>query len=146
MAFLREQDVLPAALVKPPSAPKAFLRGYRHWLAAERDLSEMTILRYANLARRFLDTTVRPAEVGRGSVHAARERAGEFGFRARTRGRGSFALAPPGRAGSGDFSVVGRRMEGCRPARFTDATEVEKLVGSCDGTRTSDTRDLGKYS
>lgn len=157
MAFLREQGVLPAALVKPPTALQVFFRGYRQWLTDECDLAKMTILRYVNLARRFLDITdgersdMRDPSVLRGSDVAA------------------FMLLESGRVSLGsarghvaelrsllryihlrhvtelDLAISVPSVAGWRDAGQPDslaASEVEKLVGFCDGTRASATRDL----
>ncbi|WP_329056230.1 hypothetical protein OG738_21755 [Amycolatopsis sp. NBC_01488] len=53
LRFLRGEGVIgdPPA---PESALERLLVGYRGWLVTERSLAEMTIIRYENLARRFL--------------------------------------------------------------------------------------------
>jgi site-specific recombinase XerD len=53
LRFLRSEGVL-AEPPAPESAVDRLLVDYRRWLVTERGLAEMTIIRYENLARRFL--------------------------------------------------------------------------------------------
>jgi len=59
--YLRSQDLL--VVVAPPSTPvDALLTDYRTWLVVDRGLAAPTVLRYENLARRFIEE--RAAEDG----------------------------------------------------------------------------------
>ncbi|WP_436501727.1 tyrosine-type recombinase/integrase [Actinokineospora sp. HUAS TT18] len=53
LRFLRSEGVL-AEVPAPESGMDSLLVDYRGWLVAERGLAEATIVRYENLARRFL--------------------------------------------------------------------------------------------
>jgi site-specific recombinase XerD len=53
LRFLRDEGVL-GEPVEPDSAVERLLIDYRKWLVKERGLAQATVLRYENLARRFL--------------------------------------------------------------------------------------------
>jgi len=53
-AILRDEGVLPPRPVAEATAVAAVLAEYRQWMFSEKDLAATTVLRYENLARRFL--------------------------------------------------------------------------------------------
>lgn len=61
LAFLREQGVVVESHVEN-DPQRLLLADYRCWLIQERGLAQMTVLRYENLARRFL--TLHPPDAG----------------------------------------------------------------------------------
>ena len=54
LRYLRAEGVI-AGPPEPESPTGRLLADYRRWLVAERGLAESTVIRYENLARRFLD-------------------------------------------------------------------------------------------
>lgn len=54
LEYLRDEHVISAAAVPSPTALEELVGTYRDWLTAERGLAAPTVLRYENLARRFL--------------------------------------------------------------------------------------------
>lgn len=75
MSYLREAGLVPAA--EPASTPlTVLLEQYRCWMVQERGLAAITVLRYANTARRFLekyaveDGELRPKQLSGSDVHA----------------------------------------------------------------------------
>lgn len=153
--YLRSEGLL--ADEQPPSTPvEELVRDYRGWLVADRGLAAATVLRYENLARRFL--VERAAQDGerfvanltgahvvgfllrestRVSVGAAKGRVAELRSLLRflhVRGLTATALASavPPVAGWRDTSIP----------RGLAAVEVERLLDSCDRGHTGGVRDL----
>lgn len=54
LEYLRDEHVIPAAAGAPHTALDELVDTYRDWLTEERGLAAPTVLRYENLARRFL--------------------------------------------------------------------------------------------
>ena len=54
LEYLRDEHVIPVVVVPAPTAFEGLVGSYRGWLIAERGLAMSTVLRYENLARRFL--------------------------------------------------------------------------------------------
>lgn len=70
LRFLRSERVIgdpPAST----SAPERLLIDYRRWLVTERGLAEATIIRYENLARRFLQQHLADGDVELGALGGA---------------------------------------------------------------------------
>jgi integrase/recombinase XerD len=143
---LREDGVLaprPTAVVSPL---EALLADYRQWLVHDKDLAAMTVLRYENLARRFLqigqpageliDTTMLSgleisafilAESGRVSLGSARGRVAEMRSLLRylyLTDRTSWNLA-------GCVPSVAGWRDAHLPVALS-AGQVEAIVDSCD--------------
>lgn len=155
LRFLRTMDVIPARAVVLPTAVEALVGHYRRWLIGERDLASTTVLRYENLARRFLsgdqpagpliDLTVLSgrqvsafilAESRRVSLGSARGRVGELRSLLRY-------LYLSGRVVS-DLSVCVPSVAGWRDGHLpvsVSSAEVELMVASCDCTRSTGLRD-----
>lgn len=64
--YLRGEGVVALPVSMPVTAVEALIGEYRSWLVDERGLAAMTVLRYENLARRFLEE--RSAAAGDGFV------------------------------------------------------------------------------
>ncbi len=54
LEYLRDEHMIPVVAVPPLTAFEELVGSYRDWLSAERGLATSTVLRYENLARRFL--------------------------------------------------------------------------------------------
>src|SRR5699024_2233267 len=54
LSFLRDHGAVPAIVDAPSSELDIFMETYRDWLVNTRGLAATTVLRYVNLARRFL--------------------------------------------------------------------------------------------
>lgn len=155
LEYLRDEHVVPAAIVPVPTALEEFVGVYRDWLVTERGLAPPTVLRYENLARRFLrEHSISTGEVNvqgltgadvsgfvlaerdRVSLGAVKGRAGELRSLLRflhLRGLIPVALATavPAIAGWRDAAI---------PKTMT-APEVQALIDSCDRTRPEGARD-----
>jgi len=155
LAYLRDEHVIPMVAMPPSTALDELVGTYRDWLTSERGLAAPTVLRYENLARRFLREHASGkdgvnvealtgvdvigfvlAESARTSLGAVKGRVTELrsllGF-LHLRGLIPMALAtavPP---------VAGWRDTGI-PKTLT-ATDVQALVDSCDRTRSAGVRD-----
>jgi integrase/recombinase XerD len=155
LSFLREEGVVPAVVPAAPSVLEALVQQYRRWLIDERDLAAATVLRYENLARRFLissdeDTklidldTLRGTQVSafmlaesrRVSLGSARGRVAEL--RSLLRYLYLFELIGLNLAVSVP-SVAGWRDAGL-PISVSVA-DVENMVASCDCSLTTGRRD-----
>lgn len=152
---LRAMDVIPARAVVSPTAVEVLVENYRQWLIGERDLASTTVLRYENLARRFLsgdqpagpliDLTVLGgkqvsafilSESRRVSVGSARGRVAELRSLLRY-------LYLSGHVAS-DLSVCVPSVAGWRDAHLpvsVSPAQVELMVASCDCTRSTGLRD-----
>lgn len=154
--FLRHEGVLATVEVVAPSPAEAVLADYVTWLVHERGLAAPTVLRYENLARRFLQhrsTVAGPtfvedlsgadvvafllAETARLSVGAAKGCVAELRSLLRflyLDGRVQLALATvvPPVAGWHDTGV---------PTGLA-ATQVQRLLDSCDRSGPVGTRDF----
>lgn len=144
---------LPGAL--PPSEVEVLIDGFRRWMIDERGLAAVTVLRYENTARRFLNErhdacgarfitslTARDVvgflvvECGRVSAGSAKGRVAELrallrylflhGFTSR-----SLAVAIPPVAG----------WHGTTIPRTITATRIEELIASCDTACATGRRD-----
>lgn len=154
--FLRDQGAVPAIVDIPSSELDIFMELYRNWLVNTRGLAATTVLRYVNLARRFLTepgssglsminlqalrggdvSDFLMAEVSRVSLGAARGRVAEL--RSLLRYLQSQDLV------QGDLAASVPSVAGWHAAGLPDslsAADVQKLLDSCDGTRKSDPRD-----
>jgi site-specific recombinase XerD len=145
LSYLREVGVTPEA--KPPQTPLGALLGeYRMWLVQERGLAAVTVLRYENTARRFLQQqamaggVLKPAglagadinafllrECGRVSAGSAKGRVAEL--RAVLRFLYLRGLTPL-RLGTAVPPVGGWRLAGLPP--MMTAADVQLLLDSCD--------------
>jgi site-specific recombinase XerD len=146
LAFLRDEGVMAVAVVAVPTPVDDLITDYRAWLVHERGLAAQTVLRYENLARRFLGERAAIAgagfveeltgadvvgfllaEAGRVSVDSAKGRVTELRSLLRflyLKGRTPLALAaavPP---------VAGWHDKGV-PAGLP-AVEVQRLLDGCD--------------
>ena len=146
LGYLRDEGVITAPPAELPTPLAELISRYRSWLVTDRALAAATVLRYENLARRFLAGHVRPgetvqvedlsgadvtafllAECARVSVGSAKGRVA--GLRALLRflylqgmtPRFLAAAVPPA-AGWRDATV---------PAGMT-ASDMERLLASCD--------------
>jgi integrase/recombinase XerD len=54
LEYLRDEHVIPTETVPVPTVLEEFVGTYRDWLITERGLAASTVLRFENLARRFL--------------------------------------------------------------------------------------------
>jgi site-specific recombinase XerD len=156
VAYLREAKVLEVPAVEPLSPVETVLVGFRSWMIDERGLAAGTVLRYENTARRFLnqrhaavgdafitDLTAKHVtgflvvECGRVSAGSAKGRVAELrallrylflkGFTQR-----SLAVAIPPVAGWHGTTI---------PKTITPG-KVNELIGSCDVTTATGTRDV----
>jgi site-specific recombinase XerD len=148
LSYLREAGVTPVA--KPPQTPLGALLGeYRVWLVRERGLAAVTVLRYENTARRFLQRAMAGGvlksagltgadvnafllrECGRISAGSAKGRVAEL--RAILRFLYLQDLTPL-RLGTAVPPVGGWRLAALPPAMT--AADVQLLLDKCD--RSSD--------
>ena len=156
LAYLRETGVVPAE--NPCLSPLAEVLGqYRTWMVGERGLAAMTVLRYENAARRFLQEQAtdgagvfEPAgltgadinafllrECGRVSAGSAKGRVAELRSLLRflyLRG------ITPSRLGTAVPPVGGWRFAGLPPHSLT-ATQVQRLLDSVDRSSDAGVRD-----
>lgn len=155
LEYLRDEHVIPVVAVPQPTALDELVGTYRDWLISQRGLAASTVLRYENLARRFLREHASGedrvnvealtgvdvsgfvlAESVRVSLGAVKGRVTELRSLLRflhVRGLIPLALAtavPP---------VAGWRDTGI-PKTLT-ATDVQALVDSCDRTQSAGVRD-----
>lgn len=155
LEFLREKGVVPAVAIVSPSAVETVVGQYRWWLIDERDLAATTVLRYENLARRFLragqhegeliDLTALGgaqvsafmlAESGRVSLGSARGRVAELRSLLRylyISGRIRWDLA-------GSVPSVAGWRDAHLPVSLSPA-QVEAMLASCDCTQSTGRRD-----
>lgn len=151
---LMSQGVVEAPAPEPKSEVEQFLDEFRDWMRRDRGLAETTVLRYENMARRFLtERTGAPgtvtgvtsvevnafllSECSRVSVGSAKGRVAELRVLLRflfLRGltSGSLAAAVPPVAGWHDTSI---------PASI-DSGQVQALLDSCDRDTRVGIRDL----
>jgi len=155
LEYLRDEHVIPAAAVPAPTALEELVGTYRDWLTAERGLAAPTVLRYENLARRFLRehasgkdgvnlealtgvdvSSFVLAECARVSLGAVKGRITELRSLLRflhLRGLTPMVLAtavPP----------VAAWRDTAIPKTLT-ATDVQALIDSCDPTHSAGARD-----
>lgn len=155
LEYLRDERVIAAAAVPVPTALEEFVGTYRDWLVTERGLASATVVRYENLAWRFL----REHSIGTGEVNVQGLTGADVS---------SFVLAERARVSLG--AVKGRAVElrsllrflhlrGLIPmalatavppiAGWRDAAipqtmtvpEVQALIDSCDRTGPEGARD-----
>lgn len=156
LAYLRATG---AALQAPPSvAPLDILLGqYRAWMLSERGLSESTVLRYVNTARRFLreqavrDGVLSPAVLTGADVNAfllrecARVSAGSAKGRvAELRSVLRFLYVhggTPRQLGTAVPPVGGWRLASLPPPAMS-AADVQRVLDSVDGASDVGTRDF----
>lgn len=155
LEYLRDEHVVPARSVPPPTPVEQLVAAYRDWLINDRGLAAPTVLRYENTARRFLrehavtggDVNVEVltgadvssfllAECARVSVGAAKGRVAELRSLLRflhLRGLTPLALAAavPPVAGWNHTTI---------PKTLTVA-DVQGLVDSCDRSHPTGARD-----
>ncbi|WP_198413623.1 MULTISPECIES: site-specific integrase [unclassified Cryobacterium] len=155
LELLREQGVLAPLPVAAVSPLESVLTDYRQWLFQEKDLATMTVLRYENLARRFLqigqpaghlvDTSTLSgthvsafilAESGRVSLGSARGRVAEMRSLLRylfitERTSWNLAGCVPSVAGWRDAHL---------PVSLS-VEQVEAMVASCDCSTSTGRRD-----
>lgn len=145
LEYLRDERVIAGVVVAPPSAVESLLGTYRDWLVNDRGLAEATVLRYGNLARRFLlsradgdsvdvqgltgndVTTFLLAECARVSLGSAKGRVAELRSLLRflhVRGLTRLAL------GAAVPPVAGWRDAGL--PLTVSASDVQALLDSCD--------------
>ncbi len=156
LTYLRELGVTPAR--QASQTPLATLLGeYRRWMLQERGLAPMTVLRYENTARRFLqqqamiDGVLEPAhltgvdinafllrECGRVSAGSAKGRVAEL--RAVLRFLYLQGLTPL-RLGTAVPPVGGWRLATLPPPAMHVA-DVQSLLDSCDRTTDVGVRDF----
>jgi len=156
LTYLRDVGVVSAA--RPSSTPLARLLGqYRCWMVQERGLAAMTVLRYENTARRFLQEQ---ATVGEAFAPAGLTGADVNAFLLRECGRVSVGSAKgrvaelrsvlrflylqditPLRLGAAVLPVGGWRLAALPPPAMT-ATEVQRLLDSCDRSSAVGSRDF----
>jgi len=156
LAYLREAGVVPAA--KPSLTPLGELLGqYRSWMVQERGLAAMTVLRYENTARRFLQEQAsvgdlfEPAALTGWDINAfllrecARVSAGSAKGRvAELRSILKFLYLQgitPLRLGTAVPPVGGWRFATLPPPAMT-ATDVQRLLDSCDHSTSTGIRDF----
>jgi site-specific recombinase XerD len=146
---LRDLDVVPP---EKPAAVDPLIGEYRGWMVDDRGLAPSTVLRYENLAVRFLDrvgdrplgsltgqdvSTFLLAETARVSVGSAKGRVTEmrsllrFLFLTGRTGHALAASVPP---------VAGWHDKGV--PRGAKAPDVARLLGSCDPVTLTGVRDL----
>ena len=154
--YLRDEGVVAVPEPAPATALDELIGRYRQWLIAERGLAPATVLRYEKLARRFLGQRARPgepaavaglsgaevtafllAECARVSTGSAKGRVAELRALFRflyLRGMTlrNLAEAVPPVAGWRDTSVP----------RGMAASDMEKLLASCDRSRPAGARDF----
>lgn len=155
LGYLREAGVTPVA--KPSETPLGALLGeYRVWLAGERGLAAVTVLRYEGTARWFLQQqamaggVLKPAglagadvnafllrECGRVSAGSAKERVAEL--RSVLRFLYLQGLTPL-RLGTAVPPVGGWRLAALLPAMT--AADVQLLLDSCDRSSDVGVRDF----
>ena len=148
LGYLRDEGVITASPAELPTPLEVLVSRYRSWLVTERALAPATVLRYENLAHRFLAGHVQPdgaravqvedlsgaavtafllAECARVSVGSAKGRVAElrallrFLYLQGMTPRFLAAAVPPV-AGWRDTTV---------PAGMT-ASDMERLLASCD--------------
>ncbi len=156
LEYLRDEHVIAPVAGAPVTAFEELVGSYREWLSGERGLAPSTVLRYENLARRFLrehgsgadGVDVRAltgvvvsgfvlAECARVSRGAVKGRITELRSLLRflyLRGLTPMTLAPavPAVAGWRDTAI---------PQTLT-AADVQALIDSCDRSRTAGIRDF----
>ncbi len=156
LSYLREAGVVPAA--EPSLTPLGELLGqYRSWMVQERGLAPMTVLRYENTARRFLQEQ---ASVGDAFEPAALTGVDVNAFLLRECGRVSAGSAKgrvaelrsilrflylrgitPLQLGTAVPAVGGWRLAALPPQTMT-AADVQGLLDSCDRSSAVGTRDF----
>ena len=155
LEYLRDEHVIPAATVPVPTALEEFVGAYRDWLVTERGLAAPTVLRYENLARRFL----REHSIGAGEVNVQGLTGADVsGFVLVERARVSLG-AVKGRAAELRSLLRFLHLRGLIPmalaaavppiAGWRDAaipktltvSDVQALIDSCDRTRPEGARD-----
>jgi len=154
LGYPRDEGVITASPAELPTPLEVLVSRYRSWLVTERALAPATVLRYENLARRFLAGHVQPdgavqvedlsgadvtafllAECARVSVGSAKGRVAElrallrFLYLQGMTPRFLAAAVPPV-AGWRDATV---------PAGMT-ACDMERLLASCDRSATAGLR------
>jgi site-specific recombinase XerD len=154
LGYLTDAGVITAPAAVPATPLEELISRYRSWLVTGRGLAPATVLRYENLARRFLAGLVRPGEVvqveglsgtevtafllaecGRVSVGSAKGRVAElrallrFMYLQGMTPRFLAAAVPPV-AGWRDTTV---------PSGMT-AADMERLLASCDRSAVSGLR------
>lgn len=153
--YLRDEHVVAPVTVAPLSAVEELVGSYRDWLVGDRGLAPSTVLRYENLACRFLreygggrdgvDVQGLTATVVSGFVLAESARVSRGAVKGRItelrsllrflylRGLTPMALAPavPSVASWRDTAI---------PQTLT-ASDVQALIDSCDRSRTAGIRD-----
>jgi hypothetical protein len=115
LQYLRTEGVI-ADPPEPESPMGRLLADYRRWLVTERGLAESTVIRYENLARRFLELH----SVGDGVDAAALTGAEVVAFRRLSQGPGGRTAVPaegPLRAWADAALVDHRSSSGRRMAR-----------------------------
>jgi integrase/recombinase XerD len=156
LGYLRDRGVVALAAAVPTTPVEELVAGYRTWLVVDRGLAAATVLRYENLARRFLQqgaaedgsrfvedltgadvTAFLLQESARVSVGAAKGRVTELRSLLRflylkELTPVALAAAVPPVAGWHDTGV---------PAGLA-ATDVGRLLDSCDRTDPGGIRDL----
>jgi site-specific recombinase XerD len=155
LEMLREQQVIADKLAPAPSALDVLLARYRDWMVEDRGLADATVLRYENLARRFLQdwsthrgvdvagmtgatvSTFLLDECGRVSVGAAKGRVAELRSLLRFLYVQGLTAAPlaasvPPVAGWTHTTVP----------RSVTAAQVQDLLDSCDRTCAVGIRDF----
>ena len=154
LEMLREQQVVAEKVAPEPSVLDVLIDRYRDWMVEDRGLAAATVLRYENLARRFLQdrstnervdvasltgATVSAFllnESGRVSVGAAKGRVAEL--RSLLRFLYVEGLTPVPLAASVP-PVAG--WQHTTVPRSVTAEQVQGLLDSCDRTRTVGVRD-----
>ena len=156
LEYLRDEHVIPVVAVPPLTSFEELVGSYRDWLIGERGLAMSTVLRYENLARRFLrehasgedgvnvqgltgvDLNVfvlaECARVSRGAVKGRITELRSLLSFLYLRGLTPMALAPavPAVAGWRDTAI---------PQTLT-AADVQALIDSCDRSRGAGIRDF----
>jgi site-specific recombinase XerD len=156
LSYLRHEKVVAGAASMPWTPVEALVGDYREWLVRERGLAAMTVLRYENLARRFLEERFAAAgdcfvsglvapdvtafllrETARVSVGAAKGRVAELRSLLRflyLKGwtPAALATAVPPVAGWHDVGLP----------RGVAAGDVERLLACCDQSSAAGVRDF----
>jgi site-specific recombinase XerD len=153
--YLRTEGLVAPERVRPPSPLDRFVGEYRDWLAVERELAPETVRGYTQLARRFLEERVSPAdELGVARLSGAvvtgfllgestRRRPATVCCRANQLRQLLRYLSMRGLADRGLVNAVpsvGRWREAGIP-RFPAAPAIERLLQSCDRSRRVGVRD-----
>lgn len=155
LGHLRALGATPNAMIPTPTAVQLLVAQYRRWLFDERDLASTTVLRYENLARRFLTgdqpagplidlsllTGVRVsafilAESRRVSLGSARGRVAEL--------RSLLRYLYISERVASDLSTCVPSVAGWKDAHLpvsVSPAHVEMMVASCDSTNSTGRRD-----